>query len=159
MVEDHAVNMLIAAVSWSNGAWKRPRPATAPGVEAVRAAASIDIILMDVHMPVMGATRPRASCGARLLGRAAAHHCLSPPPPSSPERDDALAAGMNDFLTKLPDPPVASDAASSTGLYPVLSTMNTQAAQNLPLLRPHHGGLRLHVLLCSNLIGRPAPRS
>jgi CheY-like chemotaxis protein len=109
MVEDHAVNMLIAAAQLEQWGLEVAQASDgAQAIEAVRAAAStgrpFDIILMDVHMPVMGgheATRelrrdfPAAQLPIIALTAAA---LVS-------ERDDALAAGMNDFLTKPLDPP------------------------------------------------------
>ena len=77
-------------------------------IEAVLAAASVgkpfDIVLMDVQMPVMGghdATRElRKHFDAEQLPIVAltAAALVS-------ERDDAFAAGMNDFLTKPIDTP------------------------------------------------------
>ncbi len=109
MVEDHAVNMLIAAAQLEQWGLEVAQASDgAQAVEAVRAAAStgrpFDIILMDVHMPVMGgheATRElrRDFSAAQLPIIALTAAALVS------ERDDALAAGMNDFLTKPLDPP------------------------------------------------------
>lgn len=109
MVEDHAVNMLIAAAQLEQWGLEVAQASDgAQAIEAVRAAAStgrpFDIILMDVHMPVMGgheATRElrRDFAAAQLPIIALTAAALVS------ERDDALAAGMNDFLTKPLDPP------------------------------------------------------
>ncbi len=104
IAEDHPVNMLIAAAQLEQ--WGMEVEQACDGrqaVEAVHAAASMgrpfDIVLMDVQMPVMGgheATRElRRHYSAQQLPIIAltAAALVS-------ERDDALAAGMNDFLTK-----------------------------------------------------------
>ena len=80
----------------------------AQAVDAVLAASELgqpfDAVLMDVHMPVMSgheaARRLRASFSATELPVIAltAAALIS-------ERDEALAAGMNEFLTKPIDAP------------------------------------------------------
>ncbi len=109
MAEDHPVNMLIAVAQLEQ--WGIEVGQAADGrqaIQAVRAAAKAerpyDIVLMDVQMPVMGgheATRElRREFSAEQLPIVAltAAALLS-------ERDEALAAGMNDFLTKPIDTP------------------------------------------------------
>jgi len=109
IAEDHPVNMLIAVAQLEQ--WGMEVAQASDGrqaVEAVHAAASVgkpfDIVLMDVQMPVMGghdATRElRRHFSAEELPIVAltAAALVS-------ERDDALAAGMNDFLTKPIDTP------------------------------------------------------
>jgi PAS domain S-box-containing protein len=109
IAEDHPVNMLIAAAQLEQ--WGMEVAQASDGrqaVEAVLAAASVgkpfDIVLMDVQMPVMGghdATRElRRHFSAQELPVVAltAAALVS-------ERDDAFAAGMNDFLTKPIDTP------------------------------------------------------
>ena len=109
IAEDHPVNMLIAVAQLEQ--WGMEVAQASDGrqaIEAVLAAASVgkpfDIVLMDVQMPVMGghdATRelrkhfPAAELPIVALTAAA---LVS-------ERDDAFAAGMNDFLTKPIDTP------------------------------------------------------
>jgi PAS domain S-box-containing protein len=109
IAEDHPVNMLIAVAQLEQ--WGMEVSQASDGrqaIEAVHAAASVgkpfDIVLMDVQMPVMGghdATRElRKQFPAEELPIVAltAAALVS-------ERDDALAAGMNDFLTKPIDTP------------------------------------------------------
>lgn len=109
IAEDHPVNMLIAVAQLEQ--WGMEVAQASDGrqaIEAVLAAASIgkpfDIVLMDVQMPVMGghdATRElRKHFAAEELPIVAltAAALVS-------ERDDAFAAGMNDFLTKPIDTP------------------------------------------------------
>jgi PAS domain S-box-containing protein len=109
IAEDHPVNMLIAVAQLEQ--WGMEVAQASDGrqaIEAVLAAASVgkpfDIVLMDVQMPVMGghdATRElRKHFSAEKLPIIAltAAALVS-------ERDDALAAGMNDFLTKPIDTP------------------------------------------------------
>ena len=104
IAEDHPVNMLIAVAQLEQ--WGMEVAQASDGrqaIEAVHAAASVgkpfDIVLMDVQMPVMGghdATRElRKQFSAEQLPIVAltAAALVS-------ERDDAFAAGMNDFLTK-----------------------------------------------------------
>ena len=109
IAEDHPVNMLIAVSQLEQ--WGMEVSQASDGrqaVEAVLAAASMgkpfDVVLMDVQMPVMGgheATRElRRHYSAEQLPIVAltAAALVS-------ERDDALQAGMNDFLTKPIDTP------------------------------------------------------
>ncbi|MCE4555734.1 PAS domain-containing hybrid sensor histidine kinase/response regulator [Roseateles cellulosilyticus] len=109
IAEDHPVNMLIAVAQLEQ--WGMEVAQASDGrqaVEAVLAAASVgkpfDIVLMDVQMPVMGghdATRElRKHFNAEELPIVAltAAALVS-------ERNDAFAAGMNDFLTKPIDTP------------------------------------------------------
>jgi len=104
IAEDHPVNMLIAVAQLEQ--WGMEVAQASDGrqaIEAVLAAASVgkpfDILLMDVQMPVMGghdATRElRKHFSAEELPIVAltAAALVS-------ERNDAFAAGMNDFLTK-----------------------------------------------------------
>lgn len=104
IAEDHPVNMLIAVAQLEQ--WGMEVAQASDGrqaVEAVLAAASVgkpfDIVLMDVQMPVLGghdATRELrkhfSSTELPIVALTAAALVS--------ERDDAFAAGMNDFLTK-----------------------------------------------------------
>jgi len=109
MVEDNPVNMMIAVALLEQ--WGLEVAQASDGsqaVEAINAAASMgkpyDAVLMDVQMPVMSgheATRHvRRRFGAEELPIVAltAAALVS-------ERDEALAAGMNEFLTKPIDAP------------------------------------------------------
>ncbi|MBB3196057.1 PAS domain-containing hybrid sensor histidine kinase/response regulator [Roseateles terrae] len=104
MVEDNPVNMLIAVAMLEQwGAEVAQANDGRQAVEAVHAAASMgrpfDAVLMDVQMPVMSgheATRElRQHFNARELPIIALTAAAL-----TQERDEALAAGMNEFLTK-----------------------------------------------------------
>jgi len=102
MVEDNAVNMLIAVAMLER--WGVLVTQVADGRQAVAAVARAaadgcpyDAVLMDVQMPVMSgheATRELRRQGHRLPVIALTAAALVT------ERDTALAAGMDDFLTK-----------------------------------------------------------
>jgi PAS domain S-box-containing protein len=109
IAEDHPVNMLIAVAQLEQ--WGMEVAQASDGrqaIEAVLAAASVgkpfDILLMDVQMPVMG--------GHDATRELRKHFTLEQLPIVAltaaaliSERDDAIAAGMNDFLTKPIDTP------------------------------------------------------
>jgi PAS domain S-box-containing protein len=104
MVEDNAVNMMIAvALLQQWGAEVTQASDGAQAIDAVEHAATLgrpfDAVLMDVQMPVMGGYE-----ATTLLRR---HHDAQALPIIAltaaaliSEREAALAAGMNDFLTK-----------------------------------------------------------
>ena len=102
MAEDNAVNMLIAVAMLE--AWGLQVAQACDGQEAVtavQAAAAqgrpFDAVLMDVQMPRMSgheATRALRAAGHRLPIIALTAAALVT------ERDEALRAGMDDFLTK-----------------------------------------------------------
>ena len=77
-------------------------------IEAVHAAASVgkpfDIVLMDVQMPVMGGHDATRELRKHFQADELPIVALTAAALVS-ERDDAFAAGMNDFLTKPIDPP------------------------------------------------------
>ena len=109
LVEDNPVNMMIAVatlVQWGvDVAEARDGRAAIEAVhEAARAGRPFDLVLMDVQMPLMSgheaATELRKTWDAHALPIVAltAAALVS-------ERDLALAAGMNDFLTKPIDAP------------------------------------------------------
>ena len=104
VAEDNPVNMLIAVAlleQWGIEAAQASNGTLA--VAAVNAQAEagtpFDLVLMDVQMPVMGgydatrAIRQRHSAAALPIIALTAAALTS-------ERDEALACGMNDFLTK-----------------------------------------------------------
>ena len=113
MVEDNPVNMMIAVALLEQ--WGIEVSQASDGsqaVEAINAQASMgkpfDAVLMDVQMPVMSgheATREvrRSFSAAQLPIVALTAAALVS------ERDEALAAGMNDFLTKPIDAPRLRD--------------------------------------------------
>ncbi|HEY8706361.1 MAG TPA: PAS domain S-box protein [Burkholderiaceae bacterium] len=109
MVEDNPVNMMIAVAMLEHWGVRVAQAFDGhAAVDAVHAAARdgtpFDAVLMDVQMPVMGgheaARELRRHYGARALTIIAltAAALVS-------ERDEALQAGMDDFLTKPIDAP------------------------------------------------------
>jgi len=112
MVEDNAVNMLIAVAMLER--WGVAATQVGDGREAIaavqRAAAQgrpFDAVLMDVQMPVMSgheATRELRRLGHRLPVIALTAAALVT------ERETAMAAGMDDFLTK----PIDADKLQAT---------------------------------------------
>ena len=109
MVEDNPVNMMIAVALLEQ--WGLEVAQASDGsqaVEAINAAASMgrpyDAVLMDVQMPVMSGheatrqVRRRFSAAELPIVALTAAALVS-------ERDEALAAGMNEFLTKPIDAP------------------------------------------------------
>ena len=109
VAEDHPVNMLIAVAQLEQ--WGMEVAQASDGrqaIEAVRAAASVgkpfDIVLMDVQMPVMGGHDATRELRRHFTAEQLPIVALTAAALVS-ERDDALAAGMNDFLTKPIDTP------------------------------------------------------
>ncbi len=104
IVEDNPVNMMIAVALLRQ--WGLEVSEAANGVEAVaavheRAAAQrpFDLVLMDVQMPVQGGHEATRRLREAYDAEALPIIALTAAALTS-ERDDALAAGMNDFLTK-----------------------------------------------------------
>jgi PAS domain S-box-containing protein len=107
MAEDNSVNMMIAAAMlelWGVAVTQAAdgREAVAAVVEAEAASLPFDAVLMDVQMPVLSGYEATRALRQREAGRGG---------PTLPiialtaaalntERDQALAAGMDDFLTK-----------------------------------------------------------
>ncbi|MDN3918898.1 PAS domain-containing hybrid sensor histidine kinase/response regulator [Roseateles violae] len=109
MVEDHPVNMMIAVAQLQQ--WGLEVAQASDGsqaVEAIHAAASMgkpfDAVLMDVQMPVMSGHEATRQVRRRFDGEELPIVALTAAALVS-ERDEALAAGMNDFLTKPIDAP------------------------------------------------------
>ncbi|HEY0955040.1 MAG TPA: PAS domain S-box protein [Roseateles sp.] len=109
IAEDHPVNMLIAVAQLEQ--WGMEVAQASDGrqaIEAVLAAASVgkpfDVVLMDVQMPVMGGHDATRELRRHFTADQLPIVALTAAALVS-ERDDALAAGMNDFLTKPIDPP------------------------------------------------------
>jgi len=79
------------------------RAAGASAVEAVAAAAAagrpFNLVLMDVHMPVMSGHAAVRALRERFDAETLPVIALTAAALTS-ERDEAMAAGMNDFLTK-----------------------------------------------------------
>ena len=105
LVEDNAVNMLIAATMLEN--WGAVVTQAADGKQAVdlisarqdNPATAFDVVLMDVHMPVMSghdatiALRQRYTPAQLPIVALTAAALLN-------EQDASMALGMNDFITK-----------------------------------------------------------
>jgi PAS domain S-box-containing protein len=112
VVEDNAVNMLIAAAlleRWGIGVGQAVDGPSALALldQAERDGQPYDLVLMDVQMPGMSgheATRALRRAGRRLPVIALTAAALVS------EREEALASGMNDFLTK----PIDADKLRDT---------------------------------------------
>jgi CheY-like chemotaxis protein len=112
MAEDNAVNMMIAVALLE--AWGLQVAQAGDGQEALAAVQTavalgrpFDVVLMDVQMPRMSgheATRALRAAGHRLPIIALTAAALVT------ERDEALRAGMDDFLTK----PIDADRLRAT---------------------------------------------
>ena len=108
MVEDNAVNMMIAVAMLQN--WGVQVTQAADGREALaavqRSAAAgrpFDAVLMDVQMPVMSGHEATRALRQLEVGRSLPIIALTAAALVT-ERDEALHAGMDDFLTKPIDP-------------------------------------------------------
>ncbi len=104
IAEDNPVNMLIAVAMLEQWGLDVAQAADgAAAVEAVNAAAAagrpFDLVLMDVHMPVLSGHAAVRQLRERFDAEALPIVALTAAALTS-ERDEALAAGMNDFLTK-----------------------------------------------------------
>jgi len=109
MVEDHPVNMMIAVAQLEQ--WGLQVSQAHDGreaVEAVHRAADagrlFDVVLMDVQMPIMGGHEAARELRKRFKADELPIIALTAAALVS-EREEALAAGMNDFLTKPVDAP------------------------------------------------------
>jgi PAS domain S-box-containing protein len=104
MVEDNPVNMLIAVAlleQWGVAVTQASNGAQAvAAVDAQADAGSpFDLVLMDVQMPVLGGYDATRALRRRHPAEALPVIALTAAALTS-ERDEALASGMNDFLTK-----------------------------------------------------------
>ena len=104
MVEDNPVNMMIAVAMLER--WGAVVTQAVNGDEAIEAVQArtprgrpFDVVLMDVHMPVRGGNEATRLLRERFDARTLPIIALTAAALTS-ERDEALAAGMNDFLTK-----------------------------------------------------------
>jgi len=109
MAEDNPVNMMIAVAQLEQ--WGLEVSQASDGsqaVEAVNAAASMgrpfDAVLMDVQMPVMSGHEATREIRRRFDADTLPIVALTAAALVS-ERDEAIAAGMNEFLTKPIDAP------------------------------------------------------
>jgi PAS domain S-box-containing protein len=104
IVEDNPVNMMIAVAllqQWGVEVTEAGNGAEAVALVAEQADAGrpFDLVLMDVQMPVLGGNDATRELRRRFPADALPIIALTAAALTS-ERDDALAAGMNDFLTK-----------------------------------------------------------
>ncbi len=104
VAEDNPVNMLIAVALLEQ--WGVVASQAGDGAQAVRAVnaaadggAGFDLVLMDVQMPVMGGHDATRALRQRHDPQRLPIIALTAAALTS-ERDEALACGMNDFLTK-----------------------------------------------------------
>ncbi|WP_298833849.1 PAS domain S-box protein [uncultured Piscinibacter sp.] len=104
IAEDNPVNMLIAVAMLEQ--WGLDVSQAGDGAAAVEAAEAavaagrpFDLVLMDVHMPVMSGHAAVRRLRERFDAETLPIIALTAAALTS-ERDEALAAGMNDFLTK-----------------------------------------------------------
>jgi CheY-like chemotaxis protein len=104
VAEDNPVNMLIVAAMLEQWGLRVAQASDgAQAVEAVNTAAEsgapFDLVLMDVHMPVMSGHAAVRTLRERFDAQALPIIALTAAALVG-ERDEALASGMNDFLTK-----------------------------------------------------------
>jgi PAS domain S-box-containing protein len=109
MVEDHPVNMLIAVAQLEQWGLRVSQALDGrQAVAAIHAAADagqpFDLVLMDVQMPVMGGHEATREVRKRFSAETLPIIALTAAALVS-EREEARAAGMNDFLTKPIDAP------------------------------------------------------
>jgi len=104
VAEDNPVNMLITVALLEQ--WRIVVAQAADGEQAVAAVNAradagtpFDLVLMDVQMPVMGGYNATRELRQRHAASALPIIALTAAALTS-ERDEALACGMNDFLTK-----------------------------------------------------------
>ena len=135
IVEDNPVNMMIATAIARQ--WGVTVTEAVDGAEAVTAATAradagrpFELVLMDVQMPVQGGHEATRVLRRRFDARTLPIIALTAAALTS-ERDEALAAGMNDFLTKPLDAQRLQDAllrwaptrtASETATLPVATS-------------------------------------
>jgi PAS domain S-box-containing protein len=123
VVEDNAVNMLIAEQLLLH--WGAEVTQAADGRQAIeaieRAGGRFDLVLMDVHMPVMGGHEATAELRRRYSKKELPIIALTAAALVS-EREQSLAAGMNDFIAK----PIEADRMIEVMLR-VIGSRNEQA--------------------------------
>jgi PAS domain S-box-containing protein len=118
MVEDNPVNMTIAVAMLEH--WGVEVAQAGDGAQAIaaveqaeRGGRPLDLVLMDVQMPVMSGYEATRALRARPASRHLPIIALTAAALSS-ERDEALAAGMDGFLTKPIDVRKLHDTLAAT---------------------------------------------
>jgi PAS domain S-box-containing protein len=118
MVEDNPVNMTIAVAMLEQ--WGMDVVQATDGAQAIvaveqgeRAGQPLDVVLMDVQMPVMSGYEATHLLRGMPCGRALPIIALTAAALTS-EREQALASGMNGFLTKPIDPQKLHDTLATT---------------------------------------------
>jgi CheY-like chemotaxis protein len=114
LVEDNPVNMMIAAAMLEQWGLDVTQASDGPAaITAVEHAAArgrpFDVVLMDVQMPGMSGHEAARALRLRWSPRVLPIIALTAAALVS-ERDEAIAAGMDDFLTKPIDPAKLRDA-------------------------------------------------
>ena len=101
LVEDNAVNMLVAAATLERWGVRVTQAGDGPEALAAIEAASepFDVVLMDVQMPGMSGHEATLALRSLPTGRQVSVIALTAAALVS-EREQALASGMDDFLTK-----------------------------------------------------------
>jgi CheY-like chemotaxis protein len=132
IVEDNPVNMMIAVAllqQWGVDVTEAANGAEAVALVAKRADAGhpFDLVLMDVQMPVQGGNDATRELRRRFPADALPIIALTAAALTS-ERDDALAAGMNDFLTKPIDAQRLHDTLQRWGGTPTQRRLRRLAA-------------------------------
>ncbi len=132
IVEDNPVNMMIAVAllqQWGVDVTEAANGAEAVAVAAGRADAGrpFDLVLMDVQMPVQGGNDATRELRRRFPADTLPIIALTAAALTS-ERDDALAAGMNDFLTKPIDAQRLHDTLQRWGGTPTQRRLRRSAA-------------------------------
>ncbi len=101
LVEDNPINMLIAEQLLAH--WGADVTQAADGRQAIvavdEAAGEFDVVLMDVHMPVMGGHEATAALRQRYSKEQLPIVALTAAALVS-EQQESLAVGMNDFIAK-----------------------------------------------------------
>ncbi|RYY72061.1 MAG: response regulator, partial [Comamonadaceae bacterium] len=123
VVEDNEVNSLVATeVLRAAGMRVEVAVDGARAVARLRDGAPVDMVLMDMHMPVMGGVDATAAIRA-LPGITQPVIVAMTGSVLEEDRRRCLAAGMDDFLTKPLDPPL---------LYQVLAGWAVRARSSVP---------------------------
>jgi signal transduction histidine kinase/CheY-like chemotaxis protein len=129
LAEDNAINILLATALLEAGG--HSVVTVTDGVQAVEAArlGGYELILMDVHMPVMDGLEATRRIRALGGGEASVPIVAMTANAMTSDRDECLAAGMDDFVSKPFD--------AETFLTAVAAYVSNSDRQSLP--RPQDG--------------------